>query len=143
MGPLARIWDENGIQRRAVLINEILGKIVAQAFQHEAAGIGIIFPREETGNMRPMLEERTLGEKLVEPGGLISAYAAEKHHVGTARDDMDGIDLQDSHTPDGSENILARGGVIGRGEQVLGFQQEQARGRQAEGGKGHRRLHGE
>jgi len=63
--------------------------------------------------LRAALREHTLGQRFIEPLVAEGAQSREKGHVRTARDDVDGVDLQQAHARNRSGDIrlarLARG----------------------------------
>jgi hypothetical protein len=66
----------------------------APAVEHEAAIKGVILDGQEAHGVRPILEERPLGQQLVQPGGGVIAQAAPQHQIWTARHHVDGVDLE-------------------------------------------------
>ena len=55
--------------------------------------------------MRPVLHQLAGAERLVQPALRIVAEAAEQHQIRTARNNIDGIDLQQGHLLNGLQNI--------------------------------------
>jgi len=62
----------------------------------------IILDRQETGFVRPVLEQQALLQQFIQPMLRIAAKPAPQHQVGAARHHMDGVYLQYAHLPDGS-----------------------------------------
>jgi hypothetical protein len=59
--------------------------------------------RRKARLMRPAFEDRALRQRLVEPARRIRAEAREQDEIRTARDDMNGVDLQLLHALDRRE----------------------------------------
>jgi hypothetical protein len=89
------------------------------AFQHETPVQAVVFDRDEAGRVRPVLEERPLGQKLVQPGRLVGAEPAPENQVRAARDDGYGVDLEHAHPADGLQHVVFRRGAFGRSIQAL------------------------
>ncbi|MPN35253.1 hypothetical protein SDC9_182750 [bioreactor metagenome] len=61
--------------------------------QHPVAYQRKITTRQETGLMGPVLHQFTLRQRIIQPLWGVIAQSTEQHKVGTAGDNIDGIDL--------------------------------------------------
>src|SRR5215216_7087556 len=76
---------------------------------HEPTVQAVVLDRDEARRVRPVLEQRPLSQKLVQPPRLVGTQPAPQYQVRAARDDGDGVDLQHPHPPDDPPNIVLRG----------------------------------
>ena len=79
---------------------------LVRSVEHQPPVEAVVLDRNEARRVRPVLEDGSLGQKLVQPDGIVRADPAPQHQVGAARDDGDGVDLQHPHPPDGLEHVV-------------------------------------
>src|SRR5215212_4785433 len=103
------------------------GSGLLPSLYHEPAVQAVVLDRNKASRVRPVLEQRPLSQKLVQPHRLVGAQPAPQHQVRAARDDGDRIDLQHSHPQDDPPNIVLRG-TLRRGAQPLRREQQLPRG---------------
>src|SRR5215207_9885775 len=85
------------------------GSGLLPSLYHEPAVQAVVLDRDEARRVRPVLEQRPLSQKLVQPPRLVVTQPAPQHQVRAARDNGDGVDLQHPHLTDDSPNVLLRG----------------------------------
>src|SRR5688572_30791758 len=67
-----------------------------------------VLDRQKARLVRPVLEQMSICQKLIEQTWIIIAEPAPEHQIGRARHDTYRIDLQRSHPPDHRKKILRR-----------------------------------
>src|SRR5690349_1011967 len=93
----------------------------------------ILFDRQEAGRVRPVFEQRACLEQLLEPARVVVTEAAPQHEVGTAGDDVDGIDLQNVHLSDDRADSFFGGTRLWAIVQTLRSDHQSAHGVQGKG----------
>ena len=79
----------------------------------------VILAGHKAGLVGPIFEDLAVGQQLLQPTRFVLAKAAKEHQIGAARHHRDGIDLQQRHAADGSQQI-GRGRLAATGgEQPL------------------------
>src|SRR5215217_6369124 len=85
------------------------GSGLLPSLYHEPTVQAVVLDRDEARRVRPVLEQRPLSQKLVQPPRLVGTQPAPQHQIRAARDDGDGVDLQHPHPPDDPPNIVLCG----------------------------------
>ena len=83
---------------------------------------GIRGSRCKAGLVGPALEDPPLLQRVFQPVRRVIPKARKQHQVGTARDHMDGVDLQDAHALDAGQQIRGLWHGRRRREQTLRMQ---------------------
>ena len=87
--------------------------------EHPAAKQWERLDRQKAGLVRPIFEQRAFSQQVGQPFLRISAQPAPQHQVRAARNDVDRIDLQDTHSTNRRQQIGLAGDSIGPAVQSL------------------------
>jgi hypothetical protein len=102
---------------RSVPLRPVMRALIAAATVQPNIACG-----NETGLMRPAFGESPLRQRFVKPLHRIVAETRVQHQIRAACDNMNGIDLQQSHALDHAHHITAARASLQRLEQSLGSQ---------------------
>ena len=105
--------------------------------QHAVAVERIVLHGKKAGLVRPVLEQRSRGQQLVQPARLVVAQPRPQHQVRAARHHADGVDLQRAHAADGGQHVRLLRAPARPPVQPLRGQHERAGGGRIEVEVGH------